>query len=334
VALPDCQKALVSIKLKIPVDLNIPQRTGTPLRVALSGLREDEVRLFSKLLPDHLNALIVDDRSYNVLLADSRHGVAERVKGSAIVIACDAQEPEVRGATMLRRPFNQDAVLEVFRNVARTLAPLPRRNFPNNRPNKNLQDLAVDYRFSLARLQSLTIHIEGQQFHLAPQLYLFKSVHTPDGIRSYRGESLIDIEVVDTSSTEGAFQKAEGTPQRLDLLLWQIGFNAGAGRLIPWLTEARAYRLMRWPPVVRKDNDSSLVKLGTLMARRTLHPSELVRATGLREDAILDFLNGCSLIGCLEGFNPSEIPPPQVAKSRNPNHAPLLSRIRMRLGLT
>jgi hypothetical protein len=316
------------------VDLKVLQSTVSPLRIALSGLREDEVRFFSKVLPERVNALIVQDRSYNVLLADSRHGVAERVKGAALVIACDVQEPEVAGATMLRRPFTPDAVVDVFQTVARSVAPPPKKIINANRPNKNLQDLAIDYRFSLARLQSLTIHIEGEQFHLAPQQYLFKSAHSPDGLRAHRGQPLVDIEVVDTSSVEGAFQKAEGTPQRLDVLLWQIGFNASAGKLTPWLTDKRAYRLMRWPPVVRKDNDSSLVKLGTLMARRTLHPAELVRATGIPEPAILDFLNGCSLIGCLEGFNPDEIPKPQVAKSRNPNHAPLLSRIRMRLGLT
>jgi hypothetical protein len=340
---------LDSNKLKIPVSPNvIPESTVTRLRIALSGLRKEEDLLFSKLLPERLNAVIVQDRTYNVLFVDARNPetermVRERVKEAVIVITCDPDETEVRGAIALRRPFTPDVVVNVFQDVARSVARLEalfsqsrvKQVAPSSgNPNKNLEDLAVDYRFSLARLQSLTINIEGQQFHLAPHQYLYKSVHSLEGLPAHRGQSLLNIEVVDTSGTEGAFQKAEGTPQRLDLLLWQIGFNAGAGKLIPWLTEARAYRLMRWPPVVRTNNDSTLVRLGTLMARRTLHPSELVRATGIGEEAISDFLNGCSLVGCLEGFKPSEVPAPQVAKSRNPSHAPLLSRIRMRLGLT
>ncbi len=321
--------------------------TVTRLRVVLSGLREDEERLFSELLPERHQATIVTDRSYSVLLVDARHPeresiVAEKVKEALIVMACDAHEPDVRGAVMLRRPFTTDSVVNVFKDVVASLARRDavmaqlqaKQRVLSSRPNKNLEDLAVNYRFSHARLQSLTIHIEGQQFHIAPQQYLFKSVHPAEGVKAFRGKSMVDIEVIDTSATEGAFQKAEGTPQRLDILLWQIGSNAGAGRLIPWLTEERAYRLMRWPPVVRKDNDSTLVRLATLMARRTLHPSELARATGIGEEAISDFLNGCSLVGCLEGFNAADVPAPRVSKTKNPSVAPLLSRIRVRLGLT
>ena len=69
------------------------------------------------------------------------------------------------------------------------------------------------------------------------------------------------------------------------------------------------------------------------MARRTLRPSELSRATGINHDVVADFLNGCSLTGCLESCNLSDAPAPPSAKPKSFALAPILGRIRSRLGI-
>ena len=211
-------------------------------------------------------------------------------------------------------------------------------NRPQPPSSGGLTELAANYRFDLARRHSLTITIEGRQFRVFPQKYLYISASSPRELCLFRGMSSVSIDVATGTAKDVPNLKAATSsgpaPRRLDEFLWHLGYNARSGRLLPWLDDQRAFRLTRWPPVVRHGNDSTLVKLGTLMARRTLRPVDLSLALGYDIEGISDFLNGCSLVGCIESMKASDAPVPLGPSAKDPAFASLLGRIRVKLGLT
>jgi hypothetical protein len=326
-----------------------PGAAQAALRVSLEGVLENERAELSKLLQSCCKAVIVKDRSYNVLLVDTSapgatRKLRERVVGAVIVIVSSVAGREMPGAVTLRRPWTPDTIRAVFGEVqglvSRRAGVLPRQVVKQTREHKgqsfsSLYDLATAYRSSLSKNESVALTIEGHKFLLYPSRRLFKSDHSPMELRSLRGNTSLTIEVAkpgDASSIEGL---PELPMQRLEDFLWHLGFNSGGGSLFPWVSEQSLYRLNRWPPVVRKDNDSTLVRLATLMAmaRRALRPEELVETEGISPYIVADFLNGCSLVGCLEECTIQPDVAPAPARARNPL-LKLLGRIRGKLGLT
>jgi len=228
----------------------------------------------------------------------------------------------------------------VSKLVARLAAPLPPPAVKASRESKppaftSLYDLAAAYRSSLSKGDSVVVTIEDHRYSLYPGRHLFKSNHSPTELRSLRGNMSLTIDVSRPADPLTVGGSLGLSLQRLEEFLWHLEFNAGVGNLLPWMGDQHSYRLSRWPPVVRKDNDSTLVKLATLMAmaRRTLRPDELAQTTGINQYIVADFLNGCSLVGCLEEFT---VPPEMAPAPRRPKHPllKLLGRIRLKLGLT
>lgn len=322
---------------------------ATLLRVSLSGMLEEERALLRKMLPDDVGAVIVGDRSYNVLMIDTRNPEAGptlrgRVVGAVIVMACGPQERGWPGAVKLDRPLTSDGVGAAFRKVKAMVehrtavlgAPDPARGESNGggkMATGSLRELAATYRFDLARRDSVSVAIEGRRFVLYPQRYLYKSKSSPSDLSRHREDLSLNVEVAAGENGDADFGGLSA--RRLDDFLWHLGCNAGGGKLLPWLDPRSAYQLTRWPPVVRRDNDSRQVKLGSLLARRTLRPSELCHATGTDIFAVSDFLNGCSLVGCLKEFKAAEeVPAAAPPRPKNTGLAMLLGRIRMKLGLT
>jgi hypothetical protein len=332
-----------------PLETAAPATAPSPLRVSVAGMMENEGFALSNVLPSYCGATIVNDRSYNVLLVDTAAPDAtrvlrERVVGAVIVIVSNGTEREMPGTVTLRRPLIPETIRTVFGEVnglvARRAAVLPPQTVKPARDSKSpaftsLHDLAAAYRSSLSKTESVAVTIEGRRFSLYPGRHLFKSNYSPAELRSLRGNTSLTIEVTkpgDAISGDGSLGLSL---QRLEEFLWHLGFNSGGGNLLPWVSDQRSYRLSRWPPVVRKDNDSTLVKLATLMAmaRRTLRPDELAQTTGINPYIVADFLNGCSLVGCLEEF---KVPPevaPAPARAKNPL-LKLLGSIRAKFGLT
>ncbi len=326
-----------------------PPPAQEPLRISLAGMVEKEASALAKVLVLHCRATIVKDRSYNVLMVDTATRDAtrllrERASDAVIVIVSNGADREMPGTVTLRRPWAPEMIGAVFAEVsnmvARRAAPLPPPAVKAPRESKtlaftSLYDLAASYRSSLSKGESVAVTIEEHRYSLYPTRHLFKSNYSPTELRSLRGNMSLAIDVGrpgDAISGDGSLGLSL---QRLEEFLWHLGFNAGVGTLLPWMGDQHSYRLSRWPPVVRKDNDSTLVKLATLMAmaRRTLRPDELAQTTGISPYIVADFLNGCSLVGCLEEFT---VPPEIAPAPARPKHPllNLLGRIRVKLGLT
>jgi hypothetical protein len=318
------------------------------LRISLWGLRTEDAKLVASLLPQDGNWRFVDDTSYDVLVAERANPAAtallkERKEGTMVLEVCGPEERELPGAIRLARPLTRETVASGLR-AAQLLTRRPEtRKMPTvgsfgGPANSGLQELAANYRFDLARHQNVSITIEGRQFHLFPQKYLYLSDSSPRELSLFRGMSSLHIDVNTNGTKELPSSKSANhsgpAPRRLDEFLWHLGHNARPGRLLQWLGDDRAYRLTRWPPVVREGGDSTLVKIGTLMARRTLRPVEVSLATGNDIERISDFLNGCTLVGCLESMRASDAPVPRGGTAKNPAFASLLGRIRVKLGLT
>ena len=155
-------------------------------------------------------------------------------------------------------------------------------------------------------------------------------------LSAYRGQSGLSIEIANPGDSKVSDGSLGLSLRRLEEFLWHVGFNGGNGALFPWISTESTYRLSRWPPVVRKDNDSTLVHLATLMAmaRRTLRPAELAQVARVDISIVTDFLNACSLVGCLEEFSKPPAVAPRPARAKNPFLSKLLGRIRLKLGLT
>ncbi|MEZ5401618.1 MAG: hypothetical protein R2729_18235 [Bryobacteraceae bacterium] len=313
-----------------------------PLRVSVSGLLpNDQIRL-GRLL-EQRRVEVVDNDSYQAILVDM-HGrdctqlLRERAWGSVVVTACRRGHKEPPGTVRLDLPETEDGLERALGDVRAMVAlraPTRRAEDGNERmvgsSFTGLTELASRYRAALFRYQFFVVLIDNERFHIFPQQgVITTAIPAADCLNLRRGATIQVLVPWDQGSG------AEQMPftHRLDSFLWRVGHLSSGGKLLPWLDQRRAYRLNRWPPVVREAGDSSLVKLGTIIARRALAPAEISDASGQPLPRVADFLNGCSVAGCLDVYDPVEAPAPRGNTTRNKLFASLFGKIRSKLGLT
>lgn len=93
----------------------------------------------------------------------------------------------------------------------------------------------------------------------------------------------------------------------LEDFLWRVALKAGSGSLLPWLSSVAAYRLSS-PP--KAEDSARYATLRDVMEREALPPLVLAQKTKLSLAVIYDFLNACSLEGCLEVSEAHDLEPP------------------------
>jgi hypothetical protein len=327
----------------------VAQETTSALRANLTGLSGAERVIFSAILTQIGASTETTGSDHNVLFLDWSEPENRNLFQSSLcslhravtVAVCDAEDSPPEGVVVIQRPLRTEHILKALHALQPigSTSPLPQEVRIGPAPARGsgigLRDLAARYRFELARLHTVLVSVGDFDFYLLPQKYQYISAHSPDLLRAVREATtqgnLIRVET-------HAQIKCDADPRRLDEFLWYLGLNAGRGQLLPWLTGDLAFRLTRWPSVVRRNNDAAQVRLATLMARRTLKPSELCHATGITFDEVADILNGCSMAGCLEGTGSAtgdgaHNSQPASGSPKNSTISSLLGRIRLKLGL-
>ena len=349
------QPQVVPITWRRDINPQLVQPAAGPaqkLHISLDGLLDKERVQFQTLLPENLDAVIVDDDSYNVLLLDTANPDAirilrERIPDAVVVVVSNEQDHEMPGTVTMRRPLGAEAVCRTFAKVATMVvqrsetAGTSAGNSPVSHQTEeptftSLHEFAAAYRSGLAKAESVSVTIEGRKFSLYPASHLYKSSYSAEDLSAYRGRAEVPIEIANPGDPMGNEGSLGLSLRRLEEFLWHVGFNAGNGVLFPWISADSTYRLSRWPPVVRKDNDSTLVHLATLMAmaRRTLRPADFAQVARVDVSIVQDFLNACSLVGCLEEFSKPPAVAPRPARAKNPFLSKLLGRIRLKLGIS
>lgn len=79
--------------------------------------------------------------------------------------------------------------------------------------------------------------------------------------------------------------------------LWRLGSLAGRGRVLPWLSSGATYQLSREP---ESKASGQFVTLLAAIRERGLPPLMIAQETKYDLPVIFDFLNACSVEGCLK----------------------------------
>ena len=103
------------------------------------------------------------------------------------------------------------------------------------------------------------------------------------------------------SDTAQATRVGEVAPQMIswDGVMWAIGVNTSAGRLLRRLDPRGAYRLTRWPDFGVIGRRSAEMKCTALLSQRAFSPDGLAAITGLPQTTVNNFFNACALCGLL-----------------------------------
>ena len=202
----------------------------------------------------------------------------------------------------------------------------------------SLADLASAYREQLYREREVIVQVEDLSFHLLPYQGLCVSNANPEQLERYRNRDAvgIDIDVVVTEADERL-----GESRSLVHFLWHLGFNAGGGRLLPWIPVDRPCRLSRWPPIEKPNAHHQLVRVAAVLSRTPTTLADVIDGAGADEGQINDFLNGCSMLGYLEilpGLSArvaNRVGAPAAPPSTDVPPAPrsFVGRLRQRIGL-
>lgn len=117
----------------------------------------------------------------------------------------------------------------------------------------------------------------------------------------------------------------------VDEILWQIGLVTPAGQ---GFSDARAYRLTRWPDFARLAHRPEFIRLCALLSRTHQRIETLVGRSGLRRGEVEHVLHACMLCGWLDiadaDVAPAPVPAATVAQTPL---AGLFNRLRRRFGL-
>ena len=123
-------------------------------------------------------------------------------------------------------------------------------------------------------------------------------------------------------------------PQDLEPPLWTAALAVSNGKLFEGLSSTGFYRLNRWPDLKKLGQDPLHLKL-TALLRRGGAIDYFVDFTKGSAGDVIDFLNACRALNCLELQTQQAATPVKTPEPQKPNTGKLslFSRIRSRLGI-
>jgi hypothetical protein len=149
------------------------------------------------------------------------------------------------------------------------------------------------------------------------------------------GVEYVDVEADSDQLTPGT----QGTPQRLEALLWHLGVQATPGEALRPVARRSTFRLTRWPDFGSiGGNDLLALKLAALLVNRPHRLDQVISASRAPRGEIVDILNACALCDLLAAETPmastiaasSSSPTPPPAASR---YGLVLHALRSALGI-
>lgn len=197
----------------------------------------------------------------------------------------------------------------------------------------SLLTLATAYREQLYRGRHVVVRVEGHAFHLEPYSGECYADSSPEGLGAYRGRDGLEVAIAQRD------EPAAGRPATsvgLVEFLWHLGQHAGNAELLPWVDREARYRITRTPPLGDDARDTGMLQIAQLLARSPVAPADIAGLAGAPDEAVADFLNGCSLVGYLERVaTPVRRGPRANGRPPEPEQpASLIGSLRRRIGLS
>jgi hypothetical protein len=274
-----------------------------------------------------------------------------RIESSAYSRPEAAREPEAEAASEPELAAAREAEaasepeLEAAREPELEAAPEPEPDEPpvaDELPAEGpaLEDvdsllaLAVAYREQLYRERHVVVSIGQDVFHLEPYTGECYSRSRPEELARHRGRRGLDVRI--EVRQEPADHRPD-LPWRLVDFLWHLGFHAGDSRLLPWVDAEARYRITRQPPLGEDAKRSGALQIAQVLSRSSVAVADIARLADVPEATVVDFLNGCSLVGFLERVaTPARRPPRHSGEAPDSpgDGASLMGSLRRRIGLS
>ena len=118
----------------------------------------------------------------------------------------------------------------------------------------------------------------------------------------------------------------------LDRFRWELAKSLSDEMLLPNIAYMRSFSLSRWPDFGALGGTQAELRLSALLMGRAATVGQIRSITGFEQAAVIGFLNGCSLLGCLRGvrahlgsaLEASNLQPPALTKQ--PKHIATIPR--------
>lgn len=119
------------------------------------------------------------------------------------------------------------------------------------------------------------------------------------------------------------------TEQSIFKLLWNLAINSQTAILLPELAQQQTFSLKRWPDPQKLSLKRPHIRLSSFMVQNTANIQTISSATQIPEPQVINFINGCSLVGLLKQSAQAS-----TSKTRKKTVSKgLLTGLRKRLGL-
>lgn len=86
----------------------------------------------------------------------------------------------------------------------------------------------------------------------------------------------------------------------LDYFRWQLCSKLGVGLLLPGISNRRTFSILQWPDFGKLGGNADHMKLSALFFSRESSVTRAAAITGLPVITVIDFLNGCAVLGLLK----------------------------------
>jgi hypothetical protein len=142
------------------------------------------------------------------------------------------------------------------------------------------------------------------------------------------------VEVQDVAVGDPILPRLVLDGQPLHYLLWLAGLHSGQGRLLPYLDEAKPYKLTRWPEFGTIDFTPQFLKVMSYLSKHAGTPSQVSTWVGIAKEDVADLLNAAGLCGYLtvaasEDIAQASAQPMEAVQAKRG----LFNRIRNKLGM-
>lgn len=168
---------------------------------------------------------------------------------------------------------------------------------------EDVGELAIRLKQDLGANRDLVVMLDGREFLLQPSRGLFLSAAPLNCVEDCMAGAEVRIGTAET-------RQIDAVPRRLVDLLWHLGFHAGAGKLLPWLNNVAPYQLSRWP---EGRGSFQYMRLSAELRETALAPLAIAQQTGMSLPDIYNFLNACSMVGCLRIAEATQAASPAAA---------------------
>jgi hypothetical protein len=132
---------------------------------------------------------------------------------------------------------------------------------------------------------------------LSPKAKKVLSDKSWDEVKSFNFATPVDVQDVAVGDPILPRLVLDGQP--LHYLLWLAGLHSGRGQLMPFLDEAKPYKLTRWPEFGTIDFTPQFLKVMSYLSKHAASLPDVAAWSGIAKEDVADLMNAAGLCGYL-----------------------------------